>query len=156
MFKKAMEVPDELIVKYFELATDEHPDVIDKIKTELDNGANPRNIKYLLAKIIVSLYHTPEDVEKAAAYYDTAFSRKAIPNDVPELLIEIGKVTIMDTIPQLIEMNFIKSKSEFIRLVDQGGVQLNGEKLTSEDKNRIIACDDVMKIGKKRFVKFIK
>jgi tyrosyl-tRNA synthetase len=64
MFKKVMEVPDDLTIKYFELATDKHPDEIDKIKAELDNGANPRDIKLRLARIIVSLYHAPEDVKK--------------------------------------------------------------------------------------------
>lgn len=156
MFKKVMEISDELIVKYFELATDEHPDEIDKIKAELDGGANPRDVKYRLAKIIVSLYHIPEDVEKAVTFYDIAFSKKAIPNDIPELLIERGKETVADIIPQLIEMTFVKSKSEFMRLVSQGGVQLNGEKLSSNDVERVIICGDVIKIGKKRFLKFVK
>lgn len=156
MFKKVMEIPDELIIKYFELTTDEHPDEIDKVKTELQGGVNPRNIKYRLAKIIVSLYHTPEDVEKAAEYYDLAFSKKAVPNDIPELSIENGKETVADIIPKLIEMNFVKSKSEFIRLVNQGGVQLNGEKLIADDIKRTIICSDVMKIGKKHFVRFKK
>ena len=154
MFKKVMEVPDELIIKYFELGTDEHPDEIDKIKEELNNGVNPRNVKHRLAKIITSLYHTSEDVEKALAYYDAAFSKKAIPDDIPELLVQVGKETITDIIPKLIEMNFVKSKSEFMRLINQGGVQLNGEKLTPDDKNKVITSDDVMKIGKKKFVKF--
>lgn len=156
MFKKVMEVPDELIIKYFELATDEHPDEIDKVKTELRCGVNPRNIKYRLAKIIVSLYHAPEDVEKAAEYYDLAFSKKAIPNDIPELSIENEKETVADIIPKLIEMNFVKSKSEFIRLLAQCGVQLNGEKMMPDDIKRTLICGDVMKIGKKHFVRFKK
>lgn len=156
MFKKVMEVPDELIIKYFELATDEHPDEIDKIKAELESGVNPRNIKYRLAKIIVSLYHTAEEVEKAVDYYDVAFSKKAIPNDIPELLMESGKEVIADIITQLVKMNFVRSKSEFMRLINQGGVQLNGEKLVSDDINRVINCSDVMKIGKKHFVRFVK
>lgn len=156
MFKKVMEIPDELIIKYFELTTDEHPDEIDKIRAELNGDANPRDIKYRLAKNITSLYHTSKDVEKAVAYYDIAFGKKAIPDDIPELLIKIGKETIADSISQLIEMHFIKSKSEFIRLVNQGGVHLNSEKLALDNIDRVIICDDVMKIGKKRFVKFIK
>jgi tyrosyl-tRNA synthetase len=156
MFKKVMEVPDELIIKYFELTTDEYPDEIDKIRAELDGDANPRDIKYRLAKIITSIYHTPEDVEKAVAYYDIAFRKKAIPDNIPELLIKIGKETVADIIPQLKEIHFVKSKSEFIRLVNQDGVHLNGEKLTTDNMDRVIICDDVMKIGKKRFVKFIK
>jgi tyrosyl-tRNA synthetase len=156
MFKKVMEVPDKLIIKYFELATDEHPNEIDKSRTELEGDANPRDIKYRLAKIITSLYHTPENVEKAVAYYEKAFRKKAVPDDIPELLIEFGKETIGDIIPQLMEMHFVKSKSEFVRLVNQGGVHLNSEKLTSDTIDRVINCDDIMKIGKKRFVKFTK
>lgn len=156
MFKKVMEVPDELIIKYFELATDEHPDEIDKIKAELQGGVNPRDIKYGLAKIIVSLYHTSEDLEKAALYYDKAFSKKAIPDDIPELLLESENESIGDVISKLIDMDFVKSKSEFIRLVKQGGVQLNEERLSLNDMDRAITSGDVMKVGKKRFVKFIK
>lgn len=151
-----MEVPDRLIIKYFELATDEHPNEVEKVKTELNEGTNPRDIKYRLAKIITSLYHTPKDVEKAVEYYDVAFGKKAIPDDIPELLIEKGKETVAETISQLIKMNLVKSKSEFIRLVNQGGIQLNGKKLTSDDMDRTIISSDVMRIGKKRFVKFVK
>lgn len=156
MFKKVMEIPDKLIIRYFELTTDEHPDEIDKIKVQLDSGVNPRDIKYHLAQIITSLYHTTEDTQKAAHYYDTAFSKKAIPQDIPELLIKTEKETIADIVSQLIEMNFVKSKSEFMRLVKQGGVQLSGEKLTSDDIDKTIICGDVMKIGKKRFLRFVK
>lgn len=155
MFKKVMEIPDGLIIKYYDLATDEHPDEIDKIKAELNTGANPRNIKYRLAKIITSLYHVPEEVEKAVAYYDTAFGKKSIPDDIPQLTIEAGKETVADIIPQLIEMTFVKSKSEFMRLVNQNGVQLNGKKLSPNDMGRALICGDVIRIGKKRFVRFI-
>lgn len=156
MFKKVMEIPDKLIIRYFELATDEHPDEISRIKKELADGVNPRDIKYRLAKIITSLYHTKEDVEKAIEYYDAAFSNKAIPDDIPELSIESDTKTIADVIPKLIEMKLVKSKSEFMRLVNQGGVQLNGEKLASDNTNKVITCSDVIRIGKKRFIRFVK
>ncbi|HYH03261.1 MAG TPA: tyrosine--tRNA ligase, partial [Bacillota bacterium] len=155
MFKKVMEIPDNLIVKYFELTTDKHPDEIDKVKEELNNGANPKDIKYRLAKIITSLYHKSDDVEKAVAYYDIAFSKKAIPEDIPVILIEGGEKTVADIIPLLGEMNFIKSKSEFLRLVSQGGIQLNGEKISLDALEKVIINNDVIKIGKKRFVRFI-
>lgn len=156
MFKKVMEIPDELIIKYYMLATDEHPDVIDKIKSELDEGANPRDMKYRLAKTIVALYHTPENMEKAVAYYDAAFSRKAIPESIPEFPLASGNEKVADMIAKLIEKNMISSKSEFMRLLNQEGVQLNGEKLASKDLDRVLTCDDVMKIGKKRFIRFVK
>ncbi len=156
MFKKVMEVPDDLIIRYYELATDEHPDEIEKVKKELAEGVNPRDVKYRLAKIITSLYHTTEEVEKAMAYYDAAFSRKDIPDDIPELKVEEESATISDIVPQLVEMGLVKSRSEFTRLVKQNGVRLNNEKLAFEDINKVIENEDVLRIGKKRFIKFVK
>lgn len=156
MFKKVMEVPDSLIVKYYELATDEHPDEIDKVKKELADGVNPRDIKLRLAKIITGLYHEEEAVEKAIVYYEEAFHKKAIPDDIPELLLDMEQDMVKDMIPQLIAMEYVKSKSEFLRLVKQGGVQLNGEKLGEDEMDRVLIKGDVMKIGKKKFVKIDK
>lgn len=156
MFKKVMEVPDNLIIQYYELTTDEHPDDIGRIKTELADGTNPRDIKISLAKIITALYHSPDEVEKAIAYYEAAFSKKAIPDDIPTLLVEIGKETVYNIISQLIMMGFVKSKSEFLRLVKQGGVQINGEKIAEDDMGQVMINSDVIKIGKKKFVKIIK
>ncbi len=156
MFKKVMEVPDDLIMKYYELATDEHPDEIDRVKTDLENGVNPRDIKLQLAEIITGLYHKEEEVKNAISYYEMAFSKKAIPDDIPVLLLDLDNDTVNDSIPGLIELGFIKSKSEFIRLIRQGGVQINGEKMNEDEINSVLINGDVMKIGKKRFVKINK
>ena len=156
MFKKVMEVPDDLIIKYYELTTDEHPDEIDKIKLELSSGVNPRDIKLRLAKIITALYHSQEDAQKAISYYELAYSKKSIPDDIPILIVEIDKDTLNDIIPQLIEKEFVKSKSEFIRLIKQGGIQINSEKVAEDDLSGVLFNLDVIKIGKKRFVKITK
>ncbi|VYT88102.1 tyrosine--tRNA ligase [Clostridium tertium] len=149
MFKKVMEVPDSLIIKYFELATDEHPDEIEKIKERLKSGENPRDIKLELAKIITTLYHSDEECIEAIDFYNTAFSKKEIPDNIPELLCN-GEV-LRDIQDILIKEKFIPSKKEFSRLINQGGVQLNGEKINSLDTK--IKDKDVLKIGKKKFVK---
>lgn len=156
MFKKVMEIPDNLIIRYFELVTDVHPDEIDNIKLEMENGVNPRDIKLRLANIITSLYHSPEEVTKATEYYDVAFSKKAIPDNIPTMLIDLDKDTINDVIPQLISLGFTSSKSEFIRLIKQGGVRVNGEKINDDDLGQVLINGDVIKIGKKRFVKIVK
>ncbi|HHU70422.1 MAG TPA: tyrosine--tRNA ligase [Clostridiales bacterium] len=156
MFKKVMEVPDNLIIRYYELATDVHPDVIDNIKKQLDLGTNPRDIKYELAKTITSLYHNEDELTKAMEFYEAAFSKKAIPNDIPEIVIELEDDTLNDIIPELIKLDYVKSRSEFIRLLKQEGVQLDGEKLSTDDLDHVLICGDVLKIGKKRFVKIIK
>lgn len=156
MFKKVMEVPDDLIIKYYELTTDEHPDEIDRVKAELIRGVNPRDIKYQLAKIITGLYHNAEEVQSAITYYEMAFSKKAIPNDIPVLLLDLEKDTVNDSIPGLIELGYIKSRSEFIRLIRQGGIQINGEKMDEDEINSVLINGDVMRIGKKRFIKINK
>lgn len=152
MFKKVMEIPDKLIVKYFELATDEHPNHIEIIKQELAEGKNPRDIKYFLAEIITRLYHTEEEVAAAKEYYDTAFSKKAIPEQIPELTVKTQS-RLIEIIPLLVENGFIKSNGEFRRLIQQNGVQLNQKKL--EDMETALSDGDVLKIGKKRFVKIV-
>lgn len=152
MFKKVMEIPDKLIVKYFELATDEHPNHIEIIKQELAEGKNPRDIKYFLAEIITRLYHTEVEVAAAKEYYDTAFSKKAIPEQIPELTVKTQS-RLIEIIPLLVENGFIKSNGEFRRLIQQNGVQLNQKKL--EDMETALSDGDVLKIGKKRFVKIV-
>ncbi|KGR89102.1 tyrosine--tRNA ligase [Lysinibacillus odysseyi] len=156
MFKKIMEVPDSLIIKYFELATDEHPTVVNGIKELLQQNENPRNIKLELAQIITRLYHGEEAMKEALHYFRTAFQKKEIPENIPSLVIEIGQELLQDVIPQLIEMGLVKSKSEFVRLLKQDGVSLNGEKLTIEELSRVLINDEVLQIGKKRFVRFEK
>ena len=149
MFKKVMEIPDSLIIKYFELATDVHPDEIDRIKKDLDRGKNPRDIKFELSKIITALYHSELEVKEAIEFYDLAFRKKDIPDNIPE--IESESNILMDLIPILVPNNIISSKSEFKRLIAQGGVRVNQEKLNDIDFK--LSDNDVIKIGKKKFIR---
>lgn len=149
MFKKVMEIPDSLIIKYFELATDVHPDEIDRIKKDLDRGKNPRDIKFELSKIITALYHSELEVKEAIEFYDLAFRKKDIPDNIPE--IESESNILMDLIPILVQNNIIFSKSEFKRLIAQGGVRVNQEKLNDIDFK--LSDNDVIKIGKKKFIR---
>lgn len=156
MFKKVMEIPDTLIIKYFELATDEHPLKVQAIQERLQRGENPRDLKFLLAEIITALYHGPTAMEEARAYFEAAFQRKEIPKNIPVLLLEIDKERIMDIIPQLVEIGFIHSKSEFLRLIKQNGVSLNGEKIAMDDLSQVLMNNDVLQLGKKRFLQLNK
>ena len=153
IFKKVMEIPDNLIIKYFELATDEHPDIVDKIKEQLKNGKNPRDVKFELAKIITGLYHSDEEVKESIKFYDAAFSKKSIPENIPEIKMNDSIKHLEDIIQLLIDDNFIQSKSEIRRLISQGGVQINGEKIN--EISAILNNGDVIKIGKKKFVKIV-
>ncbi len=155
MFKKVMEVPDDLIIRYFELVTDEHPDRITALQEELEKGANPRDIKYELARVITTLYHRDKAAE-AETYYLEAFHRKGIPDQIPELTIELDKDTLAGVIPLLVQEKYVQSGSEFRRLLSQGGISINGELLNTQELDRVLACQDVLKIGKKKFLRIVK
>lgn len=156
MFKKIMEIPDKLILKYYELATDEHPNRIDQVRKDMENGKNPRDIKYELAAVITGLYHTKEQTKAAISFYDAAFGKKTIPVNLPELVIELEEDRLKDIIPLLIKEKHIKSSSEFRRLLIQGGIKINEEPVGIEELEMVLVCGDILKIGKKIFLKIIK
>ncbi|NRT34904.1 tyrosine--tRNA ligase [Clostridium beijerinckii] len=155
IFKKVMEIPDDLIIKYYELATDEHPDKIREIKEELDNGKNPRDVKFELAKIITRLYHTEEESKFALEYFENVFKNKSIPDEVPEINISPECSLLDDVGKVLVKSNLIKSYNEFKRLVSQGGVYINMQKVT-DFNNTTIKTGDIIKLGKKKFYKIVK
>lgn len=135
MYTKVMKVPDDLIVTYYELTTDIHPDKVKNIKKLLENGeVNPRDIKMHLARSIVSLYHTEEKLKEAEANFQVIFQKKNIDVELPELVYDSNLIDDEGLYP-LIDCIFstgkYKSKSEVRRLIQQGAVKLNGEK-TSE------------------------
>lgn len=81
---------------------------------------------------------------------------EVLPDNIPTMLIEIGKESVLDIIPSLIAQGYIKSKNEFVRLLKQNDVSLNGEKLTEEDTDIILMNDEILQIEKKRCIRFIK
>lgn len=151
MYQKAMEIPDSLIIKYYNLVTDVHPDEVAKVVERLENGENPRNIKMELAREIVRLYHTEEDVIAAEERFKSVFQKGQIPTDI--LTVEVSKENL-DLAGVLVENKMTPSKSELRRLVAQGGVKVNQEKITNlqdVDANGEL----VIQIGKKKFIKLI-
>lgn len=153
MFKKVMEVPDDLIIKYFELATDEHPETIAKIQERLNNGANPRDIKIELAKIITGLYWGEAASQEAFNYFQTLYQKEEIPEVIPEMALV--EETLEEMLPILVVIGMVQSKSEFIRLVKQNGVRLNQEKLALDELSRALKTGDILQIGKKRILRFV-
>lgn len=150
MFKKVMEVPDSLIIRYFELATDILPEELDRIKTALAEGENPRDYKLLLAQTITGLYHTPKDAALAEEFFYQAFTRKENPTDIPILQVPSSIKNLSGLIPLLVRGGYVSGGNEFRRLLAQGGIRINMEKAS---ELAILPKDgDVLKIGKKTFV----
>lgn len=154
MFKKVMEIPDHLILRYFELATDEHPDRVEEIRHLLESGSNPRDIKLELARIITGLYHGEEESIKAGEYFHTVFQKGALPEKMIEIELPEACITLLDLVPLLVDKGIVPSGSEFRRLVAQGGVQINQEKVFHLEAV-IQEKEAVLKLGKKKFVKII-
>lgn len=149
MFRKLMQIPDNLIVKYYELVTDLHPDEIEKIKQKLKNEeVNPRDVKLQLAREMVALYHNNEETEKAENNFINVFSKRHIPEEMPSLKI-LPEENIVDAVTNA---KLAASKSEARRLVLQGGVKVNGEKVM--DFNNVeLKNGDVIQVGKGKFVR---
>lgn len=151
MFRKCMEIPDNLIVKYFELATDIMPEDLDKVKEHLADGCNPKDSKLLLAHTITALYHTEEETLEAARFFEEAFTKKAIPDKVDSIRIVVDRMNLFDCIQPLVQGGVIASGSEFRRLITQGGLQKNGDRVNGLEEP--IQNGDVLRLGKKKFVK---
>ena len=151
MFKKVMEIPDSLILKYFALATDILPEELERIEDALARGENPKDYKLLLARTITGLYHTPEQTRGAEEFFHQAFTNKGIPENVPQLPLPGSCACLQDLISPLLAEKWIVSGSEFRRLLSQGGVRLNGVRVC--DLGTPIGDGDVLKIGKKKFVR---
>ena len=152
MYQKAMEIPDELILKYYNLVTDVHPDEIADIKSKLENDeVNPRDIKMQLAREIVTLYHGTEAAIQAEERFKSVFQKGQIPSDI--LTVDVNKDGL-DIASIVVENGLVQSKSEVRRLVNQGGVKINGEKVA--DLNNIPNESElVIQIGKKKFIKLV-
>ena len=150
MYQKSMEIPDELIIKYYNLVTDVHPDEVNKIESQLKEGSvNPRDIKMNLAREIVTLYHGEESAKEAEERLKSVFQKGQIPEDIQTIQV---KEDGFDLIEVLVSNEIVKSKSEVRRLASQGGVKVNGEKV--EDLSTIVKESElVVQIGKKKFVK---
>ncbi len=151
MFGKALSIPDELIYDYYELATDVTDEELAEIKKSLeDEKVNPRDIKRALARKIVAMYHSEEAALKAQEEFDNIFIKKGIPDDVPTKEMTETEIGIIDLI---VNVGFAPSKGEARRLVQQGGVSIDGEKITDFKSIVKLKSEQILKVGKRKFIK---
>ena len=151
-YQKVMEIPDELIVKYYTLLTDVEDEKIKEVEAKLkDESVNPRDIKMDLAREIVSLYHTEEEVEQAEERFKMIFQMGQKPKDIDT--VNVSKEDF-DLISTVVDKGLVSSKSEFRRLLLQGGIKINDKKITME-KDLPKEGEIVVQVGKKKFMKII-
>ena len=152
MFGKLMSIPDTLITRYYSLLTDvAQSELVEMDKQIESNLINPRDIKMRLAHMITEEYHGKEGADKAQADFINVVSNKGIPDDIESVKIE-AETSILDL---LVNLNFVASKGEAKRLIQGGGVKLDGEKISDMGFVVMPNMDKVLQAGKRKFAKLI-
>ncbi|GAB6933381.1 tyrosine--tRNA ligase [Calditerricola satsumensis] len=158
MYGKAMSVPDELMVKYFELVTDLSNEEIAAIRQGLADGTlHPRDAKMKLAHTLVRMYHGEEAARQAEDYFRTVFQERALPEDVPTVAVARAKLEDgrMWIVRLLVELGLVGSNGEGRRMIQQGGVRIDGEKVTDVDAAVTVRDGMVVQVGKRKFAKVV-
>ena len=152
IFGKTLSIPDELIFPYFELATAVSNDELKAIRAEIGSGANPRDLKRRLARTLVALYHSQLEAEEAEAEFDRVFVKKSLPDTIEEYTTSRAKLAEGLT-ALLTASGLATSRSDARRLIDQGGVTIDGKKIPDQQAPLPEKNEFVLKVGKRRFLK---
>lgn len=151
-FGKIMSLSDELMWRYFELLSFRPLSEIERFKKQIADGANPRDIKFLLAEEIVGRFHSETDATRAREDFIARFQKGAMPDDMPEL--ELGLASGQRSIPQILKAaGLTKSTSEAARLIKQGGVRIDGEKVADGSLEIAIGTTHIFQVGKRKFAR---
>jgi len=180
IFGKIMSIPDELIYPYFELLTDVSKEELEKIKRELKGAelereyerhfikkvylgspeesegkkVNPMEWKKRLGSEIVKLYHNQKDAEKAQAEFEKVFSKKELPEKIEVFHLKTDKPTIW-IVKLLTETGLCSSSSEARRLIKQGGVYIDNQRVDDENLQVEVKGEKLLKVGKRKFMKVV-
>jgi len=152
MFGKLMSISDELMWRYLELLSFRSMSEIAGWREEVNAGRNPRDIKVLMAQEIVTRFHSSQDADAALAEFEARFRRGVLPDDMPEVTVISDSGVIQ--MPYLLKQaNLVSSTSEAMRMIQQGAVKLDGERVN--DKADVVASGKVVvvQVGKRKFAR---
>ncbi len=154
MFGKLMSISDELMFRYYELLSSRPLDEIKMLKEDIKSGKiHPKEVKIQLAMELVSRFHGKEDARLAKSKFEAQFTRGEIPDDIPEYSLEEGADRNAIFLPRLLkDAGLVKSTSEARRLIKQGAVTVDGEKVKTEEI-AVSKAGAVIKVGKRRFLR---
>jgi tyrosyl-tRNA synthetase len=152
MFGKIMSISDDLMWRYFELLSFKSMTEINQWKKECDGGANPRNIKVKLAQEIVERFHSGAAAKKALENFEARFQRGAIPDEMDEVTLQAegGNLAIANVLK---DAGLTKSTSDALRMIKQGAVKINGEKVSDPKLSIGVGKKDVYQVGKRKFAR---
>ena len=152
-FGKLMSIPDSLIINYFTYAANADEETLDEVKAELGKGTNPMLLKKRLARDIVGYYHGEDAAVKAQEDFEQLFSRREIPDEMPEYEVADASVRVTKL---LTDSGLCASGGEAKRLIQGGGVSLDGEKIGSVDEELEVKDGMVLRAGKRKFLRLRK
>ena len=152
IFGKVMSISDELMWRYFDLLSFRDSLEIEILKAEVVAGRNPRGVKVMLAQELVARFHTEQAAEDALMEFEARFRQGVLPDDMPEMLLR-GEGKSLALVHVLKQAGLTSSTSDALRMIEQGAVRANGDKVS--DKARTIAAGEtiVLQVGKRRFAK---
>ncbi|QDF98178.1 tyrosine--tRNA ligase [Azoarcus sp. DD4] len=150
IFGKTMSVSDDLMWRYYELLSFRSSSEIAQLRQDVEGGRNPRDVKVMLALELVARFHGQTAADEALADFEARFQRNAIPDDMPEVRVSVGAegLPVFQVVKQA---GLTGTTSEAIRMIDQGAVRLNGDRV--EDKGLVLAAGEkvVLQVGKRKF-----
>ena len=147
IYGKVMSIADNIMMTYFESLTDTPTEELRKIRQQLDEGVNPMEFKKRLARDIVTQLYDEQDANEAESHFQKVVQNKELPDDIQEYKISSGtSISVLVT-----EAGLVKSRSEASRLINQGAVTIDGEKVT--DINLPVDAGKIIKVGKRRYLK---
>jgi tyrosyl-tRNA synthetase len=149
IYGKTMSTPDNIMFQYYELLTNTTPEELADIKKQIENGGNPMPLKKRLAKTLVTQFYSEKEAQEAEAHFEKTVQNKELPDEIEEYAIKENT-----TISQLmVEAKLTTSRSEAVRMIKQGGVTIDGEKI--DDFNTPVHKGITIKVGKRRYLKTI-
>lgn len=156
IYGKLMSIPDELVIRYFELVTEVPMEEVKSMAAGLEKGElHPKEIKQKLAREVVTMYHSQKAALVAEERFNNLFQKGVLPDDMPEVQLgqnqlEDGKISI---IKLLVSTKLASTTSEARRLIQQGGVKINEEKVSNIDEKIIVEDGTVVRAGKRKFLR---
>ncbi len=154
IFGKLMSISDQLMWRYLELLSFESLQTIQEWREEVEAGRNPRDIKVMLAQEIVTRFHDRGSAEDALIDFEARFKHGALPDDIPEKIIQTPDNEI-PLVQLLKQTGLTASTSEALRMIEQGAVKLNNEKVTDKSTQITRGTSIVIQVGKRKFAKAI-
>ncbi len=152
MFGKLMSVSDELMWRYIDLLSFATAATIEDWRAQVGAGGNPRDVKVAFATEIVERFHGPAAARDAQAEFDARFRQGTVPEDIPEMRLRAGAEGM--AIPQVLKQaGLVSSTSEAMRMIEQGGVKLNGEKVADKALRLGSGTEAVLQVGKRKFAR---